>query len=73
MTTTLVSFLGRARQDPTTGCRLATYRFPDGTEQTTPFFGLALRRVLAPDRLVLLGTRGSMWDLLERAMCPRLA
>lgn len=59
MTSTLVSFLGRARQAPKTGYRPATYRFPDGSQQTTPFFGLALRCVLAPNRLVLLGTGGS--------------
>lgn len=64
MNTTLVSFLGRARQDPKTGYREATYRFPDGQERTTAFFGIALREVLSPDRLVLLGTSGSMWDFL---------
>lgn len=64
MTTTLVSFLGRARQDPKTGYREARYRFLDGQERTTAFFGIALREVLAPDRLVLLGTCGSMWDFL---------
>jgi len=68
MTTTLVSFLGRARQDPKTGYRTATYRFPDGQERTTAYFGLALREVLAPDRLVLLGTAGSMWDYLVEAV-----
>jgi len=64
VTTTLVSFLGRARQDPKTGYREATYRFPDGEQRTTAFFGLALREVLRPDRLVVLGTSGSMWDVL---------
>lgn len=64
MPTTLVSFLGRARQDPKTGYRQATYRFPSGTEIATPFFGLALRRALRPNRLLLLGTSGSMWDVL---------
>jgi len=64
VTTTLVSFLGRARQDPKTGYRKATYRFPDGQERTTAFFGIALREVVAPDRLVLLGACGSMWDVL---------
>lgn len=68
MKTTLVSFLGRARQDPKTGYRTATYRFPDGQERTTAYFGLALLDVLAPDRLVLLGTAGSMWDYLVEAV-----
>jgi CRISPR-associated Csx2 family protein len=64
MSHTLVSFLGRARQDRSTGYRTATYRFADGTERTTPFFGLALAQALRPERLVLLGTAGSMWDVL---------
>lgn len=61
---TLVSFLGRGRDNPQTGYRQATYRFPDGSTETTAYFGLALTRHLAPDRLVLLGTVGSMWDVL---------
>jgi CRISPR-associated Csx2 family protein len=61
---TLVSFLGRGRDNPTSGYRTATYRFADGTTDTTAFFGLALARHLKPDVLVLLGTAGSMWDVL---------
>lgn len=61
---TLVSFLGKGRDNPQTGYRQATYRFPDGSTETTAYFGLALTRHLAPDRLVLLGTAGSMWDVL---------
>ncbi|EGV32636.1 CRISPR-associated protein, TM1812 family [Thiorhodococcus drewsii AZ1] len=61
---TLVSFLGRARQDSKTGYRTANYRFANGAIHSTPFFGLALREVIAPARLVLLGTAGSMWDVL---------
>lgn len=61
---TLVSFLGKGRDNPQTGYREANYRFPDGRTDTTAYFGLALARHLAPDRLVLLGTAGSMWDVL---------
>lgn len=61
---TLVTFLGKGRDNPTTGYRPATYRLPDGSEETTPFFGLALARHLRPDELVILGTSGSMWDVL---------
>ena len=64
MSHTLVSFLGKARLDPNTGYRTANYQFEDGSQATTPFFGLALKDHLSPDRLVLLGTRGSMWDVL---------
>ncbi len=64
MTTTLISFLGKNSGDPKTGYRATRYHFPDGTEHTTPFFGLALSKVLRPDHLVILGTVGSMWDVL---------
>lgn len=62
--TTLVSFLGKNIGDPKTGYREATYRFPDGREIQTPFFGLAMTEVIAPDRVVILGTAGSMWEVL---------
>lgn len=63
--TTLVSFLGRAvAVDGRVGYRRARYRFPDGRDIETPFFGLALREHLGADAMVLLGTAGSMWDVL---------
>lgn len=61
---TLVSFLGAARLDPKTGYRRARYRFPDGSEEETPFFSLALALRLAPERLLIFGTAGSMWPVL---------
>lgn len=61
---TLVSFLGRANYDPVTGYRRATYRFSDGSERGTAYFGLALAEELRPNQLVLLGTCGSMWGVL---------
>ncbi|GMU46151.1 MAG: hypothetical protein AMXMBFR26_09330 [Porticoccaceae bacterium] len=64
MTHTLVSFLGRGRVDSRTGYGEAIYRFPDDSTDTTAFFGLALARLLRPDVMVLLGTGGSMWDVL---------
>jgi len=60
---TLVTFLGKGRDDPKTGYRTARYRFPDGAERTTAFFGRALADHLAPERLVVLGTSGSMWGV----------
>jgi len=60
---TLISFLGKGRVDAKTGYRTATYRFDDGFVRTVPFFGLALTEFLQPDRLVLVGTAGSMWDV----------
>lgn len=61
--TTLISILGKGQSDPKTGYRMATYRFDDGFVRTVPFFGLALAQYLQPDRLILLGTSGSMWDV----------
>ena len=64
MTHTLVTFLGKGRDDPGRGYREGTYRFPDGTRCTTSFFGLALAEHLAADRVVILGTPSSMWGVL---------
>jgi len=64
MTGTLISFLGKGILDKTTGYRKADYVFADGRIVTTPFFGLALKQVMRPQRLVLLGTKGSMWGVL---------
>jgi CRISPR-associated Csx2 family protein len=59
----LISFLGRGRSDPRTGYQRAAYRFDAAFVREVPYFGLALREYLHPDRLVLLGTTGSMWDV----------
>ncbi len=63
--TTLISFLGRNRRDPGTGYQRATYAFDDGQQVQTAFFGSALMQRLRPDRTLLLGTAGSMWDALD--------
>lgn len=60
----LVSTLGRARLDPRTGYKMARYRFDSNSVQETPFLGLALRGICQPDRMMVLGTTGSMWDVL---------
>jgi len=59
--TTLVSFLGKG--DPRKGYRRATYRFNADVAYTETFFGLALTRFVKPDRLILLGTPSSMWEI----------
>lgn len=61
---TFVTFLGRGRENPETGYRKATYKFPDGSHETTAFFGLALANYINPDRLVILGTNSSQWGVL---------
>lgn len=64
MKTILVSFLGKGSADSKTGYRPATYQFDDHTTRQTPFFGLALAQQIKPDEIVILGTAGSMWDVL---------
>ncbi len=64
MTHTLISFLGRGNPDRGKRYRQATYEFAPGQQQTTEFFGLGLLQQIQPDRLLILGTTGSMWDVL---------
>lgn len=69
MIRTLVTILGKAqRRDGAEGYREATYRFPNGYEDRTAFFGLALARHLQPDEVVILGTAGSMWSVLVESL-----
>lgn len=61
---TLISFLGKSQADSQQGYRRTRYRFPDGSERQTAYFGLALATYLNADRLILIGTPSSMWDVL---------
>lgn len=63
MTQTLISFLGRVHKGEN-GYRPTTYTFDGEPDEPTAFIGWSLRRRLRPDRLVILGTAGSMWDHL---------
>lgn len=54
----VISFLGSGKYQE------ARYAFEGEIWPATKFFGLALARRLRPNRLVLLGTAGSMWDVL---------
>lgn len=58
-----ISLLGRVQKGQD-GYQRARYLFPDGIQEQTAFFGLALARRLSPARLVILGTTGSMWHIL---------
>ena len=67
MTHTFVTFLGRGRltDDPEDiGYQKTTYQFPNGHEEETSFFVVALAKQLTPDRVVILGTEGSQWSVL---------
>jgi len=61
--TTLISLLGKSKLDRNTGYRTATYHFDDSNTPTAPFFGMALRDYIKPNKLILAGTAGSMWDV----------
>ena len=61
--TTLISFLGKGRREKETNqYRRANYRF-DGGCAASSYFGLALARQLNVQKLVILGTTGSIWDV----------
>lgn len=67
MTTVLISFIGRPPKRDDGSYRQTEYRFDDGSVDRAAFFGFSLLRRLNPQRLVILGTAGSMWDhLFER-------
>ncbi|GHT99989.1 hypothetical protein FACS1894154_08220 [Betaproteobacteria bacterium] len=59
--TTLISFLGKGKERGG-NYRTASYRFDDKI-RAVPFFGMALTEYLQPERLILVGTSGSMWDV----------
>ena len=59
--TTLISFLGKGINGG--GYKPACYQFADGSTDTQPFFGLALAKHLGVERLLLVGTAGSCWDV----------
>lgn len=63
MATTLVSLIGKNRLDPKTGYRTAKYRFDEKNIKEAPFFGISLMEHVKPEKLMLAGTSGSMWDV----------
>lgn len=70
MSSVLLTFLGRVPKDQN-GYRVTRYDFGDGAP-TAPsaFFGWPLQRRLGARRLVIMGTRGSMWDHLFEGDLP---
>ena len=59
--TTLISFLGTG--DRKKGYQKTTYLFDESIEITTQYIGLALIEHVRPERVIILGTTGSMWDV----------
>lgn len=64
MTHCLVSFLGRVPREDGGKYKHARNHFPDGNTEESSFLCFPLRKWLSADRLVVLGTAGSMWDNL---------
>lgn len=62
----LISFLGKNTNDPSKGYNTANYQI-DQQVYTTAYFGFALAEHLKPSKILLLGTSGSMWDVLIEA------
>ena len=67
MTHALITFLGRTPREQGQGYRETTYEFPDGCKATTAVLGWNLAKRLKPDRVIILGTSGSMWDFLAES------
>lgn len=63
MSRTLITFLGRVPPERGSSYRKTTYDF-GATRREAPFFGSALAAETGVDRLRILGTPGSMWDVL---------
>jgi CRISPR-associated Csx2 family protein len=66
----LISVLGKVKNPSFPNYQEATYLFEGDAERTSRFFGLTLCEQIKPDKLVVLGTTGSMWDnlLLETSL-----
>lgn len=66
-----LSLLGGSSQlDPNKRYRTARYDFGAGPVPPTEFFAAALLNQIRPDRLIILGTTGSMWDVLLESLIP---
>src|SRR5699024_8628114 len=62
MRTTLISFLGNRKED---GEYLQVqYLYNDELQPPVTYIGYALQKIVQPDRFVILGTTGTMWDHL---------
>jgi len=66
--TILISFLGKktSASNKEKGYREANYEI-EGKTYSTAYFGFALAAHIKPGKIILLGTSGSMWDVLIEA------
>ncbi|KAA0874806.1 TIGR02221 family CRISPR-associated protein [Nitrincola tapanii] len=63
MNTTLITFIGRTPKT-SEGYRKTVYSIDGHRQPPSAFLGFNLKQYLKPDRIVILGTAGSMWDHL---------
>ena len=68
MTHILISFLGKSSKE-NGHYRQANYGFVDGSQEAARFFSFALNKHIKPEKLVILGTSGSTWDVLCEQLC----
>lgn len=66
--TTLISFLGRGNRQTNSntqqnGYRTAKYVFDNNIKIESEYIGLALIEHIKPEKVIVLGTTGSMWDV----------
>ncbi|OUD14211.1 TIGR02221 family CRISPR-associated protein [Thioflexithrix psekupsensis] len=59
---TLITFIGKVH-NKSGKYQTAKYRFSDNSVKETSLFGIALQEKLQVERLVVLGTSGSMWGV----------
>lgn len=62
MHTTLISFLGNRKENG--DYKRVPYHYQDQVHEPVAYIGYALQKIIRPDRFVILGTTGSMWDHL---------
>lgn len=64
MTHRMITIIGKVKGKEHSDYREANYQFDDNTTETASYFGLALSKIVKPDEIIVLGTKGSMWDNL---------
>lgn len=65
MTHRMLTIIGKVNSKEYQGdYRQANYCFDANHTETATYFGLALSKIIQPDEIIVLGTKGSMWDNL---------
>ncbi len=67
----LITMLGKVKQQNQNDYRKACYCFSETENVTSSYFGLSLAEKIQPDEIIVLGTKGSMWDNLFLQLAER--